>query len=475
MAKLNEADLKKNISIIKRELANVEGADSDAVLKSCEEIKQYFESISYQDPRIGMPNLPFFIKTLDKIILSGDVGEYGACYFNLKDFTQVNRQFGQDEGTKLMARFFLMLQEKLGSSSYVCSAGGDSGVVLFKLRDLDTVLNHLHGVKIQTTDGDEAYLEAVAGYNITLANYANSGDVMNTLSPTMNIAKNVQHIPEVFFNTDLEKDVEHTKRILRIFPDALSNDEFMVYYQPKVELKGYGLAGAEALCRWMHGGKMIFPDQFIPVLENDGVAIRHLDFYMLDAVCKDIRRWIDQGLEPVQVSVNLSRCHLGNPNLLDEIVDIIDRNKVPRRFIQIELTETTTDVDFQDLKNLVIGLQVRGIATAIDDFGIGYSSITMLKELPWKVLKIDKSFLREAASKGNSNDEVILRHIISLCQELGIECIAEGIETADNVRLLKANDCYMAQGYYFDKPLPTVTFEERLKEMNREASDLFEQ
>ena len=474
MSKLNEADLKKNIGLILREIERGTEADKDLVKKSCEEIREYFDKVSYLDPRISIPNLPFFVRKLDETILSGKISNYGACYFNLKDFTQINRQFGQEEGTKLIGRFFEKLQEALGEKGLVCSAGGDSGVVLFEMKELDTVLNHLHGKNVQTTDGETAWMEAVAGYNISLENYSKSGDIMNTLSPTMNIAKNVKRIPEVFFNTDLEKEVENSKKILRMFPDAINNDEFMVYYQPKVELRGYKLAGAEALCRWMHGGKMIFPDQFIPVLEQDGVAIRHLDFRMLENVCKDIRRWIDKGLEPVQVSVNLSRCHLGNPHLLDEIVDIIDGNKVPRRYIQIELTETTTDVDYQDLKELVIGLQVRGIATAIDDFGIGYSSLTLLKDLPWKVLKIDKSFMREASLGADNNDEVILRHTISLCQELGIECIAEGVETSDNVRLLKANDCYMAQGYFFDRPLTYSAFEDRLREMNNPVKNLFE-
>lgn len=474
MARLNEADLKKNISIILREAEGASDLDKEAVKDSCEEIKEYFDKVRYEDPRIGMPNLPYFVSLLDEYIIRGEIADFGACYFNLKDFTQVNRQYGQNEGTQIMARYFHGLQNELGEEGIVCSAGGDSGAVLFRTRNLDIVLDYLHGKKIPTCENDTAWIEAIAGYNINLGNYSNSGDIMNTLSPTMNIAKNVQRIPEVFFTLDLEKEVEEGKRILRIFPDAIKDDEFMVYYQPKVELRGYKLIGAEALCRWNHGGKMIFPDQFIPVLENDGLAIRRLDFHMLDHVCKDIKRWMDEGIEPVQVSVNLSRCHLGNPHLLDEIVHIIDENKVPRKYIQIELTETTTEVDFQVLKDLVVGLQVRGISSAIDDFGIGYSSLTLLKDMPWKVLKIDKSFMQNAALGEGGNDEAILRHVISLCQELGIECIAEGVETSDNVRLLKANDCYLAQGYYFDRPLPHDDFKKKLAEDKMEPQALFE-
>ena len=240
-----------------------------------------------------------------------------------------------------------------------------------------------------------------------------------------------------------------------------SDEEFLVYYQPKVSLDGRNIAGAEALSRWYHNGRLISPADFIPVLEQ-GRDICKLDFYVLDKVCRDIRRWLDTGRNVVRISVNLSRRHLSDMDLLDRIVKIIDKHNVPHELIEIELTETTTDVEFKDLKRTISGLQQTGISTSVDDFGIGYSSLNLIKELPWNVLKLDKSLLPD---KNNNNDEqkgIMFKYIVAMAQEMGLECIAEGVETKEHVDLLTSNSCKLAQGYYFDKPLPVEEFETRL-------------
>lgn len=154
--------------------------------------------------------------------------------------------------------------------------------------------------------------------------------------------------------------------------------------------------------------------------------------------------------------------HLGDELLLDKIINIIDRNNVPHEYIEIELTETTTDVDFGELRSIVNGLHNNGISASVDDFGVGYSSLTLIKELPWDVLKIDKSFLPD----GSENDKqkfIMLRHVVSMAQGLGLECIIEGVETTDQIELLKDIHCFTAQGFYFDKPLPKKDFEKKLE------------
>ena len=256
--------------------------------------------------------------------------------------------------------------------------------------------------------------------------------------------------------------VDDNKNICDLLRMYLEKEEFTVYYQPKVELKRYSLKGAEALCRWFHDGKMVLPYRFIPVLEGNGDIVK-LDFYMIGHVCRDIRRWIDEGRKVVPVSVNLSRCHLGDPDLLAHITEIIDGYNVPHDLIEIELTETTTDVDYQELKMLVTGLKERGFSTSVDDFGVGYSSMNLLHELPWSMIKIDRSFI--PVGDGSVEDEkrkVMLRSIIDMVNSLELGCIAEGVETAEQVILLKESGCFYVQGYYFDKPIPIGEFEQRL-------------
>lgn len=190
-----------------------------------------------------------------------------------------------------------------------------------------------------------------------------------------------------------------------------------------------------------------------------------LDFYMLEHVCRDIRRWLDEGKEVVTISVNLSRVHMGDMDLLQNILAIIDKYQVPHRYIEIELTETGTDVGFEHLKTLVSGLRSQGISTSVDDFGTGYSSMNLIRELPWNVLKIDKSFL-----PGKSDDDrqkrVMFRHLVALAQDMEIECIVEGVENVEQIKLLKESNCYLAQGFYFDRPLAVTEFEQKLTEIS---------
>lgn len=266
----------------------------------------------------------------------------------------------------------------------------------------------------------------------------------------------------VFFDENLKKNRNEVKLVESAFSDAIENEEFQVYYQPKVYLKDYTLRGAEALCRWFKDGKMIPPDKFIPALEQSK-SICVLDFYMLEHVCCDIRRWLDEGRPVVKVSVNLSRRHLGDMDLLDNIISRIDKYNVPHKYIEIELTETTTDVKFSDLRKIVFGLREAGISTSIDDFGMGYSSLNLIKELPWSVLKIDKSFLPDE-NDTDSQKYVMLKHIIALAQDIGLECIVEGVASSEHVRLLKENNCFLAQGFYFDRPMSVEGFEKRLDE-----------
>lgn len=251
-----------------------------------------------------------------------------------------------------------------------------------------------------------------------------------------------------------------------LFEDAVKNNEFKVFYQPKVNLKTYEPNGAEALCRWIHDDQVISPDSFIPILEQSS-KIEKLDFYMLEHVCMDMRRWLDEGRNVVQVSVNLSRINVGQDRLLERIVEIVDKYRIPHSYIQIELTETSTELGFDELKDLVLGLRDVGISTAVDDFGTGYSSLKLISDLPWNVLKIDKSLLHEAEREGSS-EHLMLCHIISMVRDLGMECVVEGVETPEDVKLLKDNNCFVAQGFYFDRPISAEYFEQLLESVNQQ-------
>lgn len=420
------------------------------------------EQFTFRDMQLGLYNLNFFMKHTGSLIADGSIGRYGACYFNLKHFSTVNQRFGRDTGTRIMVEYIGRLQAFLDEPELVCRIGGDNFIVLFLKEKLELVVGHMEGVEIAVEDeGDSVIVSAVAGYYMVDQPIQQPFELMDRTSVALNVAKHSKTTDKVFYSQELLEMSNERKRIEAMFPDAIRNEEFQVYYQPKIYMKDYKLKGAEALCRWFHEGKIVPPDQFIPVLEQSK-HICELDFYMLDHVCADIRRWLDAGKRVVRVSVNLSRRHMGNRHLLQKILDTIDGHGVPHEYIEIELTETTTDVGFDDLKFVVNGLRERGISTSVDDFGVGYSSFNLIREVPWNVVKIDKSFLCNIEDELSGKNRAMLKYIIAIAQELGMVTICEGVETVEQVKLLKEFGCFMAQGFYFDRPLPWELFEEKL-------------
>ena len=421
------------------------------------------KDLSMFDNDLMVYPLTFFLATVKNLIRQGRIGEFGGVYFNIKHFSSINDRFGRDCATNIMKQFIHGIQEKILYEECICRVGGDNFVVLFKKDNLNIIKNYLSGMPITFNDGETVTVTTTAGYYMIPEATESATDVMDRISTAYQLAKSVYKRPFLFYDDEIMQHQTHVKEIEMMFPSAIENEEFKVFYQPKTQLNNYQLAGAEALCRWFRNGKVISPGEFIPVLEGSK-AICTLDFYMLDHVCRDIRRWLDEGREAVKVSVNLSRLHLGDEDLLESILRIIDKYKVPHHFIEIELTETTTDVDYKELKKIVYGLREQDISTSVDDFGVGYSSLNLIREMPWNVLKIDKSFLPTQEEENNDPSKVkMLRHIITMSQDLGLECIAEGVETAEQVKLLKDCKCYLAQGFYFDRPLPVKEFEQKLE------------
>ncbi len=427
-------------------------------------ILKLIDDLKFKDSGLGIYNLNYFLNKLKRLSEKKELSSYCACYFNLRHFSSINHQIGRKNGTKIMILFIQKLNDMLDVDEVVGRIDGDNFCLLFKKHKTDKIINYLRGTGIVYDDKTEnrILLSASAGYYMIPDDTLSVTDITDRVSAALNIAKNTKTVEYIFFDKKLMDKLEYAKKIESMFYKALENEEFQVYFQPKISLNNYQLAGAEALCRWFHNGKILPPDSFIPILEQSK-AICFLDFYMLEHTCMNIRKWLDRGLNAVKVSVNLSRRNLGDMDLLDNILRIIDKYSVPHKYIEIELTETAVDVNFDELKKIVLGLQKEGISTSVDDFGMGYSSLSLIRELPWNVLKIDKSFLPEDMSDKKTTQKLImLKHVVAMAQDIGLECIVEGIETIDQIKFLKENNCFLAQGFYFDKPMPVREFEDKL-------------
>lgn len=422
------------------------------------------EHLCTHDYELGVYNIKFFEQKLTDMLTHNAIKGFVCCRFNLKKFSLVNKLIGRKYATDAMKKFLSGLENISGNDNCLCRLGGDHFILLFRNENMSEVRNYLNGTQIETDKPDRPFvtISARAGFYNINGECQNAADIIDRASTALNIIKKNTNQMYLVYNEEVEKRIENQRMVEENFFSALDNEEFIVYYQPKVELRRYSLSGAEALCRWKHNGKLIPPGMFIPVLEQNS-NICTLDFYMLDHVCRDIRRWLDNGVEPVRISVNISRIHLGSEGLSQKIMDIIKSHSVPFEYIEIELTETTSDVAFSDLKKIVKDLHNVGISTSIDDFGIGYSSLNLIRDLPWNTLKIDKSFLPVRNDSTVDQKMIMLKYVIAMAQSLGLECLVEGVETTEQVSILKENDCYQAQGFCFDKPLPVEEFEERLR------------
>ncbi len=254
-------------------------------------------------------------------------------------------------------------------------------------------------------------------------------------------------------------DVEGLNFFRRLLA-AIQNKEFVVYFQPKVSIRDLKIAGAEALVRWNCDGKILPPVEFIPFCERTGLVI-DIDFYVLEATCKKMREWIDAGFEMVRISVNFSKYHFNQKGVAERIYKVIKAYQIPAEYIEVEFTETAYLDKEELLEYTVDKLKSYGIKSSIDDFGSGYSSLNLLQNMDFEVVKLDRSLL----GKGVENEKAkkVISSIIHMAKELDMEVLAEGVETKEELQLLRELKCDIVQGFLFDKPLPMDEFEIRLK------------
>lgn len=427
-------------------------------------LMQLAERLSFYDHELNMHNLRYYFFHVNKLCNSDKIIGYTAIYFNLKKFSVVNQQFGRKNGTKIMKQFIHELSKDFFEDEIVCRIGGDNFTMLIRTERLNDTLSILGGTGItaETATGERVLISAYAGILVIdkNTNVSSAPDIMDKTGLAMNIARHSSRDSFVYFDAELKERSRQDNEIAGDFPKAIENEEFLIFYQPKVSLETLELSGAEALCRWERKGKILSPAAFIPVLES-GMDICQLDFYMLEHTCMDIRRWLDAGKRVVKISVNLSRRHLYDMDLSNKLLNIIDRYNIPHEYIEFELTETTSDVEFSVLQSTIKTLQLNGISASIDDFGSGYSSLNLIKEIPWNTIKLDKSLLPDSQDDDPMKKNLI-KYVIAMAQSIGLTNVAEGVETEEQLELLKDNHCEYVQGYYFDKPMPVFEFEKRL-------------
>ncbi len=423
----------------------------------------YVQKAAETDIMTGLPNAAGFRTFVNKLRAMGTLTQYNAFYINLKSFGLINRKYGKQEADHIIIRFAELLQSYTDEDEFAGRMSGDAFILMVHKDKTDSVLKLTSGVNIRAVvNGQEemTVLQADAGCLDIDDDETDSEGILGRCSTALNVARYEKHLPYVFSTREMHSKAIRQKQILSGFSDALERGEFLPFYQPKVNTKTRTLAGAEALVRWIRDGIAIAPGEFIPVLET-GDSICVLDFYIFEQVCRDLRRWLDEGIEPVRISTNFSRRNLANPEFSEKIKQILTAYDIPRQYIEVEVTETISAEENDRLSRFIREMHDSEIAMAIDDFGTGYSSLNLLRNFSADVLKLDKSFID--GHTDTKRDSVVVSNVAKMASELDMSVITEGVERWDQVEFLKSVNINMVQGFLFDRPLPREDFEQRLK------------
>ena len=419
---------------------------------------------SQTDTMTGAPNTAQLVHHCIELKSKHQLHNYSAFFINLKNYKYINQSKSPAIGDKGIITFTRNILEMCQGDDIIGSLGGDNFLVLVKKENKEKFVNALSSMQVTIPTQQQPIIfniqSRIGIYDILPTDSMN--EIMHCSSVAMNQARIHPGNDIVYFTRKMLDAAYHEKEILSLFNDALKHKEFVVYYQPKVSVKEQKLCGCEALVRWNRNGQIVAPGEFLPVLEKEA-SICQLDFYVFRKVCEDIRSWLDAGIEPVRVSSNFSRLHLRNSHLAQDILDIMKEYRIDSKFIEIELTEASDFDDKVAMQKFVNELRQNGISVSIDDFGTGYSTFNALKDLNVNVIKLDKSLLDHIGDEKH-HDEVVIKNMVKMINELNLEVVAEGVENTKQLDFLQDANCSIIQGFIFDKPLTKNEFEKRLED-----------
>lgn len=437
------------------------------VIQDCTEEMQKLRKERYlaaHDGLTGLYNKEYFYQKSEEYLLEHAEEEMLIVCTDIKEFKMINDFFGTQMGDAVLIHFAKMLKEQEGQMIMYGRLENDVFAMLIPKEFFEE--------ELFVKDAQEVF-SACMNENVTFPtiNHVGVYEVTDRTIPIsvmcdrarMAIAsiKDDYHKRVAYYNDTLRNEILHEQELIADLETAIEQEQFKMYLQPQVSTDGR-LLGAEALIRWEHPTKgMIMPGDFIPVFEKNGL-ISDVDKYIWEVACRQLRRWKEEGREDLYISVNISSRDFYLLNIHQIFTDLVQKYELSPKNIKLEITETAIVMDFKRQLELIERLRQTGFVVEMDDFGSGYSSLNMLKDIQVDVLKIDMAFLRKA--KDESRSKKILQMIISLSRQLDMPVITEGVETAEQVRFLTEMGCDMFQGYYFARPMAVERFEEFVKD-----------
>ena len=425
-----------------------------------------------RDEVTGLYTKVAFAEHAEQILHEQTDIEWNMIALDIDRFKLVNESYGEETGDELLAYLAKMLLHYEDTKNCICARSyADHFFLLVERREYSYIKDrHTELVEyLQKFPLDMKIALKFGVYEIRDRDME-----ISSMCDRAQIAANQikgQYVTEIcFYDDSLRKQLLMEQRITDEMEQALKENQFQVYFQPKYDIFSETLSGAEALVRWMHPQNgFMSPAEFIPVFESNGF-ITEVDMFVWDKTCEKIREWLDKYDCFVPISVNVSRKDMYKPNLPQILLDIVHKHGLEPKHLHLEITESAYVENPDQMLEVVEHLKEAGFIIEMDDFGSGYSSLNMLAAMPIDILKLDMKFVQNYSEADNSRS--ILSFVIGLAKWMNLYVIAEGVETRDQLDLLRGMDCNLAQGYYFSKPLQGKEFEEVLRKSGRTLEDV---
>jgi len=422
---------------------------------SAENMIQY---LAYHDELTGLPNRRYFNEFLTNLIETQKENDrFCILFLDLDNFKLINDTYGHPQGDALLKHYANHLKYCVRENDVVARIGGDEFLIAIPNLVENTI--EVLTKRIQSVFREPFLIENRENYistSIGIACYPNDGKDYKTLvmnaDMAMYEAKNAGNNQVRTCTNEIKQSIASKLTLINSLNKALENEELMVYYQPQINAQTNKIVGFEALLRWyLNKERFITPTEFIPLAEETGLIIP-IGYWVIETACKNLKEWQTKGDEYLRMAINLSSIQLNNSNFVENVKNIISKTKIDPRTLEFEITEKVIiKGDIIVLKTLE-NLKTLGVNISVDDFGIEYSSLMNLKKLPIDKIKIAMDFVK--GLNKNTEDDVIIDSIISMSKNLGLEIIAEGVETKEQLDFLISKKCDLIQGYYYYKPIP---------------------
>lgn len=421
----------------------------------------------------GLPNRQQLQQQLDKILVDAGRLQHRVAVLcvGLDDFKGINEQFSYQAGDQLLLALADRLRGHSGRLGALARLGGDQFALVqadieqpYEAAELaQNILDDLEAPF--DVDGEEIHLRATIGITLFPEDGDSTEKLLQKAEQTMTLAKTRSRNRYQFYIASVDSEMRRRRELEKDLREALVRNQFHLVYQPQISYRDHRVVGVEALIRWTHPEHgFVSPDQFIPLAEQNGTIIA-IGEWVLDQACKQLREWHDQGFCDLRMAVNLSTVQLHHSELPRVVNNLLQIYRLPPRSLELEVTETGLMEDISTAAQHLLSLRRSGALIAIDDFGTGYSSLSYLKSLPLDKIKIDKSFVQDLID--NDDDATIVRAIIQLGKSLGMQVIAEGVETTDQEAYIISEGCHEGQGYLYSKPLQARELLAYLKQAQR--------